>query len=172
MQASLRLWGLARLDLMQIHNMVDWEVHLPTLKEWKAQGRIRYVGITTSHGRRHDALEAALKREDFDFVQVTYSLADRSVERRLLPLAAERGVAVIANRPFDGGALVDRLNGFRLPARGRRGSAVKTGPRCASSGSSRTATNPDHMRENIGAARGPLPDVELRRTIEDHVTRL
>ena len=180
MQASLRLWGLARLDLMQIHNMVDWEVHLPTLKEWKAQGRIRYIGITTSHGRRHDALEAVLKREEFDFIQVTYSLADRSVERRLLPLAAERGAAVIANRPFDGGALVDRLNGFSLPAWAARIGCENWAQVCLKWIVSHPAitcaipatTNPDHMRENIGAARGLLPDAELRRTIAEHVARL
>ena len=82
MQESLRLWGLPRFDLMQIHNMVDWEVHLTTLKEWKAQGRIRYIGITTSHGRRHDALEAAMRREDFDYEAATNMLAMLSRLRR------------------------------------------------------------------------------------------
>jgi diketogulonate reductase-like aldo/keto reductase len=177
---SLRLWGVTRFDLMQIHNMVDWEVHLATLKEWKAQGRIRYIGITTSHGRRHEALEAAMRREAFDFIQVTYSLADRSVERRLLPLAAERGVAVIANRPFDGGALVDRLNGFRLPAWATQISCANWAQVCLKWIVSHPAitcaipatTNPDHARENIGALRGPLPDADLRRTIADHVAGL
>ncbi len=104
---------------------------------------------------------------------MTYSLADRSVERRLLPLAAERGVAVIANRPFDGGALVDRLNGFRLPAWAARIGCENWAQVCLKWIVSHPAitcaipatTNPDHMRENIGAARGPLPDAELRRTI-------
>jgi diketogulonate reductase-like aldo/keto reductase len=180
MQDSLRLWGLASFDLMQIHNMVDWEFHLPTLKEWKAQGRIRYIGITTSHGRRHDALEAAMRRADFDFIQLTYSLADRSVERRLLPLAAERGVAVIANRPFDGGALVDRLNGFRLPPWAARIGCANWAQVCLKWIVSHPAvtcaipatTNPDHARENVGALRGPLPDAELRRTIAGHVAGL
>ena len=180
MQESLRLWGLPRFDLMQIHNMVDWEVHLTTLKEWKAQGRIRYIGITTSHGRRHDALEAAMRREDFDFIQLTYSLADRSAERRLLPLAVERGMAVIANRPFDGGALVDRLNGSRLPPWAARIGCSNWAQVCLKWIVSHPAvtcaipatTNPDHARENVGALRGPLPDAELRRTIASHVAGL
>jgi diketogulonate reductase-like aldo/keto reductase len=180
MRDSLRLWGLTRFDLMQIHNMVDWEVHLATLKEWKAQGLIRYIGITTSHGRRHEALEAAMRREEFDFIQVTYSLADRSVERRLLPLAAERGVAVIANRPFDGGALVDQLVGFRLPAWAARigcESWAQVSLKWIVSHPAITCaipatTNPDHARENVGALRGPLPDAELRRTIASHVAGL
>lgn len=180
MEASLKLWGLSRFDLMQIHNMVDWEVHLPTLIDWKAQGRIRYLGITTSHGRRHDTLEHAMRRVDFDCVQFTYSLADRSVERRLLPLAAERGIAIIVNRPFDGGALVDRLNGFRLPDWAASIGCTSWSQVCLKWIVSHPAvtcaipatTNPDHMRENMGALTGPLPDAALRRTIADHVDRL
>jgi aryl-alcohol dehydrogenase-like predicted oxidoreductase len=116
MGASRSYWGVERFDLMQIHNMLDWETHLGTLKDWKAEGRIRYLGITTSHGRRHEELEAALKRERFDFVQLTYNILDREVERRLLPLAAERGVAVIVNRPFQRGGLFRRVRGKPLPA--------------------------------------------------------
>lgn len=180
LQDSLKLWGLARFDLVQIHNMVDWETHVATLRQWKEQGRTRYVGITTSHGRRHEALEAAMRRTDFDFVQFTYSLADRSAERRLLPLAAERGAAVIVNRPFDGGALVDRLNGFRLPTWAATIGCSNWAQVCLKWIVSHPAvtctipatTNPDHMRENIGALRGPLPDAGLRRTIADHVARL
>jgi len=87
MQAARELWGVARFDLMQIHNMLDWRAHLETLKAWKAEGRIRYIGITTSHGRRHPDLERALAKEPFDFVQFTYNLEDREAEQRLLPLA-------------------------------------------------------------------------------------
>lgn len=171
MERSLGLWGLKRFDLMQIHNMVDWRTHLKTLRAWKAAGRIRTLGITTSHGRRHDEMEAALKAERFDFVQLTYNLADRSAEERLLPLAAERGIAVIANRPLDGGALFDRVRGKPLP-----GWAAEIG--CANwaqvflkfviSHPAMTCaipatSQPAHMRENIGALRGPLPDADLRR---------
>jgi len=115
MNRSRELWGVKRFDLMQIHNMLDWETHLETLKAWKAEGRIRYIGITTSHGRRHAELEQTLAREDFDFVQFTYNLVDRAAEQRLLPLAAERGIAVIINRPFHGGNLFDHVKGRPLP---------------------------------------------------------
>jgi diketogulonate reductase-like aldo/keto reductase len=180
MRDSLQLWGLKRFDLLQIHNMVDWETHLVTLRQWQAEGRVRYVGITTSHGRRHSALEAALKREDFDFMQVSYSFADRSVEGRLLPLAADRGTAVIINRPFDGGALVDRLNAFRLPGWAAEIGCTSWAQVCLKWVISHSAvtcaipatTDPEHMRENIAAARGRLPDAALRRTIADHVARL
>ena len=84
MEESFAHWGVKRFDLMQVHNMLDWETHLVTLKDWKAAGRIRYIGITTSHGRRHDALESAMRRERFDFVQFSYSFADRDAEKRLL----------------------------------------------------------------------------------------
>jgi diketogulonate reductase-like aldo/keto reductase len=115
MERSRRLWGVTRFDLMQIHNLRDWQEHLATLKDWKAQGRIRYIGITTSHGRMHDELERALEREPFDFVQLTYNLDDREVERRLLPLAAERKIAVLVNRPFQRGGLFDKVRGKSLP---------------------------------------------------------
>ena len=180
MNDSLALWRLPGFDLMQIHNMVDWETHLATLKQGKAEGRLRYIGITTSHGRRHAAIEQALQRAEFDFVQFTYSLADRSVEARLLPLAAARGTAVIINRPFDGGALVDRLNAFRLPGWAADIECTTWAQVCLKWIVSHPAvtcaipatTHPEHMRENIAAAHGRLPDAALRRTIADHVARL
>src|SRR5262249_45692244 len=85
-QSSLELWGIPRFDLVHIHNMLHWETHIETLKELKSAGKVRYIGITTSHGRGHAEMERALKRERFDFVQFTYNFADRSVEQRLLPL--------------------------------------------------------------------------------------
>src|SRR3546814_3151496 len=90
---------------MQIHNLLDWEAHLETLLEWKEAGRIRHIGVTTSHGRRHGELEQVMTRQPIDFVQFTYNVLDREAEDRLLPLAAERGLAVIINRPFRQGAL-------------------------------------------------------------------
>lgn len=171
MERSFGLWGLKRFDLMQIHNMVDWPTHVKTLAAWKAQGRIRYLGITTSHGRRHDEMEAALKAERFDFVQLTYNLADRSAEERLLPLAADRGIAVIANRPLDGGALFDRVRGKALP-----GWAAEIGcenwaqvflkfviSHPAMTCAIPATSQPAHMTQNIGALGGPLPDAALRR---------
>jgi aryl-alcohol dehydrogenase-like predicted oxidoreductase len=115
MEESFAHWGVKRFDLMQVHNMLDWETHLATLKEWKAAGRVRHVGITTSHGRREEALLAAMKRERFDFVQFSYSFADREAERRLLPYSQERGAAVIVNRPFDGGDLFGAVKSKPLP---------------------------------------------------------
>ena len=170
MQRSQELWGVARFDLMQIHNMLDWRTHLDTLQALKAEGKIRYMGITTSHGRRHDALEKALTRAPFDFVQLTYNIVDRAVEQRLLPLAADRGVAVIANRPFQGGELFNQVRGKPLPAiAGELG--CKTWAQfflkfilgdarvtCAIPATS----NPAHLRENMAALAGPLPDGAAR----------
>ena len=173
MESSRSLWKLARLDLMQVHNLLDWETHWPTLKAWKAEGRFRYIGMSTSHGRRHDDLAAILKRERLDFVQLTYNLDDRSVEEVLLPLAAERGAAVIVNRPFDGGALFGTGAAKPLP-----GWAKEIG--CASwaevflkwvvSHPAVTCAIPatrrvEHLRENMRALSGPLPDAALRKRI-------
>ncbi len=175
-----RLWGVARFDLMQVHNLLDWETHLPTLKAMKAAGRLRHVGVTTSHGRRHDDLEALMRREPLDFVQLTYNLVDREAEQRLLPLAAERGIAVIANRPFQGGALFRRVRGRPLP-----GWAVEIdcsswaqamlkfvvshpAVTCAIPATSRI----DHMIDNMGAGFGRLPDAALRRRMLDDFARL
>jgi diketogulonate reductase-like aldo/keto reductase len=171
MEISRTLWGVPRFDLLQIHNMVDWQAHLHTLKAWKAEGRVRYIGITTSHGRRHTDMEKALATEPFDFVQLTYNFADRSVERRLLPLAAERRIAVIANRPFDGGNLFDRVRGRPLPAWGGEFECetwaafflkfVVSHPAvtCAIPATSQTP----HMLENMGALYGRLPDAHTRQ---------
>jgi len=173
MENSRALWKLPRLDLMQVHNLLDWETHWPTLKAWKAGGRFRYIGMTTSHGRRHDDLAAILKRERPDFVQLTYNLEDRSVEEVLLPLAADRGAAVIVNRPFDGGALFGTGTAKPLP-----GWAKEIG--CASwaevflkwvvSHPAVTCAIPatrrvEHLRENMRALSGPLPDAALRKRI-------
>jgi aryl-alcohol dehydrogenase-like predicted oxidoreductase len=141
MERSRTLWRLPRLDLMQVHNLLDWETHWPVLKEMKAQGRVRYIGMTTSHGRRHDDLETILARDRLDFVQFSYNLADREVEARLLPLAAERGAAVIVNRPFDGGALFGAKTAKPLPA-GAGTLAAAPGRRHSSSGSPRIRRSP------------------------------
>ena len=180
MENSLALWKTKRLDLLQIHNMLDWETHLATLKEWKAAGRIRYLGITTSHGRRHADFESAMKRERFDFVQVTLNLADRDAEARLLPLAADRGAAVIVNRPFDGGDLFGAVKGKALPGWAAEIDCATWAQvflkyaishpvvTCAIPATSNTA----HMAENIGALRGRLPDAALRKRIASDVARL
>jgi diketogulonate reductase-like aldo/keto reductase len=170
MEDSQHLWGIPRFDLMQIHNMLNWRTHLETLKEWKAEGRIRYIGITTSHGRRHDQLYQALQEEAFDFVQFTYNVIDREVEQRLLPLAKERGIAVIINRPFQRGALFDRVKNKALPDFAAEIDCVNWAQfflkyivshpavTCAIPATSQVP----HMQENMGACYGRLPDEALR----------
>lgn len=171
MAESERLWGVKPFDLLQVHNLLGWEGHLETLAQWKADGRVRHIGITTSHGRRHDELEQIMKTRPIDFVQLTYNLADREAEARLLPLAAEKGIAVIANRPFQRGALIDRLQGRPLPPFAAEIGATNWAQvllkwivahpavTCAIPATTRV----DHMTENMGAARGPLPDEKMRR---------
>lgn len=180
MENSQQLWGVPRFDLMQIHNMLDWETHWETLKEWKAAGRVRYVGITTSHGSRHDAMVKAMERTPFDFVQFTYNFEDREAERRLLPLAAERGMAVIINRPFDGGDLFDRVRGKPLPPWAAEFDCknwaqyflkfIVSHPAvtCAIPATSRV----DHMLENMGANFGELPDAAMRKRMVEYFERL
>ena len=116
MEQSLRRLRARRLDLMQIHNLQDWRTHLRTLREWKAQGRIRYVGVTHYTESAYDELERVLRAEPLDFVQVNYSIVERGAERRILPLARERGVAVLVNRPFSEGDLFRRVRDRALPA--------------------------------------------------------
>jgi len=180
MEESFAHFGVKRFDLLQVHNMLDWETHLATLKDWKSAGRVRYVGITTSHGRREEALAAAMRRERFDFVQFTYSPADRDSERRLLPLARERGAAVLVNRPFDGGGLLESLKGKPLPGWAREigcegwpAAVLKwivshPAVTCAIPATS----NPAHMRENMAALAGPMPDDALRRRMAADLERL
>jgi diketogulonate reductase-like aldo/keto reductase len=116
MNLSFRLGGLQHFDLMQVHNLLDWETHLATLRDWKGEKRVRYIGITTSHGRRHDAMLEVIERQPaFDFVQFSYRAGDRDAERRLLPAAAARGKAVLINRPFRTGELFERVQGKPLP---------------------------------------------------------
>jgi diketogulonate reductase-like aldo/keto reductase len=170
MNASFDLWRVKKFDLMQVHNLLDWQGHLQTLKEWKASGRVRYIGVTTSHGRRHEELERLMLREPLDFVQFTYNLADRSAESRLLPLAREKGMAVILNRPLDGGNLFDRVRGKALPSWAAEFDCttwsqfflkfVVSHPSvtCAIPATSQ----PAHMTENVGALVGRLPDSAMR----------
>lgn len=180
MQESLRLWGIEAFDLMQIHNLLDWESHLETLLAHKAEGRIRYTGVTTSHGRRHDELVEVMTEHPLDFVQFTYNILDRKAERRLLPLAADRGQAVIANRPFRGGDLFDYFARHPLPEwAGEFDCAnwaqfflkfIVSHPAvtCAIPATSRI----EHMRENMGALRGRLPDQSTRARMIHYVENL
>lgn len=116
MQESMRLLRASRIDLMQVHNLVDWKIHLATLRQWKAQGLVRYIGVTHYTASAYAQVEAALRAEPLDFLQINYSIDEREAEQRLLPLAADRGVAVIVNMPFGGGGLLRGLLGKPLPA--------------------------------------------------------
>ena len=180
MQASERLWGESQFDLQQVHNLLNWEFHLARLKEWKVSGRIRYLGITTSHGRRHSDFANVMQTEPLDFVQLTYNILDREVEDRLLPLAADRGQAVIVNRPFQRGGLFQSFGHHPLPEWAREFGArnwaqfflkfVLSHPAvtCAIPATSQVG----HMEENMAAARGPMPDAAMRRRMIDYVERL
>ena len=118
-EASRRFWGVPRFDLLQVHNLLSWEEHLRTLFAMKAAGRLRYVGITTSEGRRHGEVERIMRAQPLDFVQVTYNILDREVEDRILPLARDRGIGVIVNRPFREGELLRKIGRHPLPGVGR-----------------------------------------------------
>jgi diketogulonate reductase-like aldo/keto reductase len=180
MEASRAFWGVKRFDLMQVHNLLAWEEHLPRLLAMKAEGQVRHVGITTSEGRRHGELERVMRTQPIDFVQLSYNPADREAEQRLLPLALERRIAIIANRPFREGALLRALARHKLP-----GWAAEIGcdgwaqavlkfiishpaVTCAIPATSQVA----HVRQNLGAARGPLPDEALRKRIAADVAAL
>lgn len=180
MEQSRKLWGVKRFDLIQIHNLLSWEAHLETLLAMKAEKRVRYIGVTTSHGRRHDELIKIMENQPIDFVQFTYNVRDREAERRLLPLAAERKLAVIVNRPFRRGVLVDRLEKHPLPIWAAEFDCANwpqfllkfivshPAVTCAIPATTRV----DHMRENMGAARGRLPDPEMRARMVRYISEL
>jgi len=179
-EESRKHWGVSRFDLLQVHNLLAWQDHLPMLFAMKQAGRLRYVGITTSEGRRHRDVEQIMRSQPLDCVQVTYNPVDRDVEDRILPLARERGIAVIVNRPFQQGALIDALSGHPLPAWASEIGCVNWAQlllkfivshpavTCAIPATTRVA----HVRENMGAARGAMPDEPMRRRIAAHVERL
>ncbi len=173
-------WGIRRFDLLQVHNLLGWESHLPTLFAMKADGRLRYVGITTSEGRRHDKLEKIMASQPLDFVQVTYNVLDREVERRILPLAQDRGIAVLVNRPFRQGDLIRSIERHPLPGWASGFGAanwaqyllkfIASHPAvtCAIPATSQVA----HLKENMGAGVGVLPDPAVRRRMIAHVEAL
>jgi diketogulonate reductase-like aldo/keto reductase len=179
-EASRAFWQVPRFDLLQVHNLVAWEKQLPLLQRMKEESQVRYAGITTSEGRRHRELEQVMRAHKLDFVQLTYNPVDREAEERLLPLAAERGIAVLANRPFQEGALLRRLQRHPLPAWAAEidcGSWAQVVLKFIVSHPAITCAIPatrrvDHVRENLAACRGRLPDEALRRRIAAHVASL
>jgi aryl-alcohol dehydrogenase-like predicted oxidoreductase len=172
-EQSRRLWRIARFDLLQVHNFLDWETHLPILQAMKAEGRVRYVGVTTSHGRRHDLAQHIMRTQKVDFMQFTYNVAQREVERDLLPIAAERGIAVIVNRPFDGGDLFGPRTARPLPGWARELDCATWAEALLKFVISHPAvtcaipatSKPEHMLQNMRALTGPLPDAKLRERI-------
>jgi diketogulonate reductase-like aldo/keto reductase len=178
-ETSRQLWRVPRFDLLQVHNLLAWEEHLPRLFAMKAAGQVRYVGITTSEGRRHADVERIMRAHPVDFVQVSYNVADREVEARILPLARDRGIAVIVNRPFREGALLKAVQRRPLPpfaAQMQAGSWAQLILKFIVSHPAVTCVIPattrvDHVRENMGVALGPLPDAPLRRRLIEYVER-
>ncbi len=171
MEESMRLLQHPRIELMQIHNLVDWRTQLKTLRAWKEAGRIKYLGITHYTESAFGELEAIMRAEKVDFLQLNYSLGDRAAETRLLPLAAERGIAVLVNQPFGGGGLLRGLADKPLPAWAADIGCTSWAQvllkyvishpavSCAIPGTSR----PQHMRDNVAAGIGVMPDVAMRR---------
>src|SRR5262249_37032087 len=179
-EASQKFWGVPRFDLLQVHNLLAWEEHLPTLFAMKAAGQLRYVGITTSEGRRHREVEEITRSQPLDFVQITYNVLDRDVEARILPLARDRGMGVIVNRPFREGTLIKSFQRYPLPAWAAEIDCTSWAQfilkfivshpavTCAIPATTSVA----HVRENLGAASGRLPDEAMRRRMVAHVEKL
>ncbi len=174
-EQSRRRWGVERFTLLQVHNLVAWRAHLETLFAMKAEGRLTYVGVTSYSGLHYDEMERILRDHPLDFIQLTYNMADRRAEARLLPLAQEKGVAVIANRPFGEGAVINAAKRHSLP-----GIAAEIGAenwaqfllKFIISHPALTVAIPatrrvDHMRENMGALTGPQPDADLRKRMSE-----
>jgi diketogulonate reductase-like aldo/keto reductase len=172
---SFELLQDRRIDLIQVHNLLDWKVQLSTLKDLKSAGRIRYIGITHYSASAFAEVESVLRSETLDFLQINYAMNDTAVERRILPLAADRGVAVIVNQPFGGGGLLGRLSNRPLPSWAQQIDCqswaqvllkfVLSHPAvtCAIPGTGR----PEHMLDNIGAGFGRMPDAALRARMID-----
>jgi len=170
MEQSLRRLRVARLDVMQIHNLLDWRTHLRTLRAWKQEGRIRYLGITHYTAGAYDELERVMRSEPLDFLQINYSLGEREAERRVLPLARDRGLAVLVNRPFQEGDLFRKVRGQEVPSWAAdfdgeswaqfflKWILAHPAVTCVIPATSRSA----HLVDNMRAGQGRLPDEATR----------
>ena len=166
METSMKRLGAARIDLMQVHNLVDWRTHLKTIRTWRDAGRVRYLGITHYTSSAYSEVEAALTSEPWDFLQINFSMEEQTAAQRLLPLAAERGVAVLVNRPFGGGGLARRLRQRPLAAWANELGCTSwpqvllkfalshPAVTCVIPGTGR----PEHMALNVHAGYGPIPE--------------
>ena len=174
MNRSMNLLRCERLDLMQVHNLVDWRTHLQTLREWREEGRIRYLGITHYSSSAYVQMEKIMRSEALDFVQLNYSLDEREAERRLLPLAMERKVAVLVNLPFGAGRLFRELRGKPVPEWLKEAGCdtwaqallkfvlAHHAVTCVIPGTG----NPAHMTENCKAGQGPLLDATALKKLK------
>jgi diketogulonate reductase-like aldo/keto reductase len=180
MKSSMEKMGVTVMDLMQIHNMRDWKTHIKTLREWKDKGNIRYFGITTSHGRDHEELVKIMKNENPDFVQFSYSLGNRDAEKDIFPVAADKNIATLINRPFQAGTLFSKVKGKPLPGWAAEidcSSWAQVFLKYIISHDHSTCVIPatsrvSHMLDNMAAGYGRLPDADLRLRIEKDFTKL
>lgn len=180
MSASMAKLRRNRIDLMQIHNLVDWQNHMRTLTKWKEEGRVRYIGLTHYTDSAHDTLASVMKSNRVDFVQVNYNLLDRHAEERLLPLAQDLNVGVLINRPFEEGALFNRVNGKKLPEWAAEFDCATWGQlflkfilshpavTCVIPGTSKAK----HLLDNLGAGTGRLPDQAQRKKMIQWISNL
>jgi diketogulonate reductase-like aldo/keto reductase len=180
MEESFKCLRTQRMDLMQVHNLVDYRTHLATLRQWKEQGKVRYIGVTHYTESAYDDLARVLAAEDLDFVQLNYSIAERAAEKRLLPLAAEKRLAVLVNRPLAAGGLFTKVRGKPLPAWAKESGCaswaqfflkfVVSHPAvtCAIPATSKT----EHLVDNMKSSLEPLPDVATRERMARYVAEI
>lgn len=180
MENSFRRFKRSVIDLMQIHNLVDWRTHLTTLRKWKEEGKIRYIGITHNTDGMHNELAKIIKSEKIDFVQFNYSIAHRNAEKILLPTAAEHGVAILINRPFGEGNLFNQVQGKNLPSFATE-YKIKSWSQFflkfivshpAVSCVIPATSNPVHAADNMDAASEPLPDESIRKKMVEAFKKL
>ena len=180
MQRSVKRMRAGSMDLMQVHNLLDVETHTPTLREWKARKRVRYIGITHYTASAHGEVEKQLKKEKYDFLQINYSLAERESEKRLLPYCLQNRIAVIANRPFAEGAMFRRVRGRPLPPWAAelgvaswaqyflKWIAGHPAVTCVIPGTGK----PEHVADNVAAGFGALPDEAMRKQMAEYFDTL
>lgn len=179
MNASFRLMRTGLIDLMQVHNLADWEVHLRTIREWKEQGKVRYSGISHYTAGAYHMVESVMRKERPDFVQINYSIVSREAEERILPLAQDLGIAVIANRPLDTGRLFTMVRSRALPAWAAEFGCTSWSQFFLKFAISHPAiacaipatSDPGHLRDNMLACSGPLPDAADRQRMASYLER-
>jgi diketogulonate reductase-like aldo/keto reductase len=179
MEESFRRLRVEKLDLMQIHNLLDYRTHLATLRKWRDDGKIRYLGVTHYHAGAYPELAGVMATEELDFVQLNYSMAERDAEERLLPLAAEKRIAVLVNRPFAEGALFNQTRGKTLPSWAKEVGCASWAQfflkfiighpavTCVIPATSKVS----HLSDNMQAGTGPLPDARMRAQMVQYLAK-